>query len=369
MALKASPDDQALLLDLQALDTKLAQLDHKAKSLPQHAVLASLATELATVKSTALERTGAREDIAIELKRLEADVEVVETRIKRDSDRLEASSSVKDVAALEQELTALRKRRDDLEEIELTVMERLDVAEADLASTSAEVAALDERRQAVEAELAAALAEIANERTHTAANRQTIEGKVPADLLALYTKQRERYGTGASLLRFGVSSANGVKLNESDLQAIRAHERVGPLMARVLLIEADGGSRGNPGESGSGAIVVDQASGELLAEISLYGGIASNNVAEYKGMIAGVRRALEIDNDAELLIRLDSKLVVEQMSGRWKIKHPAMAELAAEARELLTGTPVRFEWMPRLQNSRADKLANLAMDLRRDTVR
>ena len=137
-------------------------------------------------------------------------------------------------------------------------------------------------------------------------------------------------------------------------------------MARVLIIEADGGSRGNPGESGSGAIVVDQGSGELLAEISLYGGIASNNVAEYKGMIAGVRRALEIDNDAELLIRLDSKLVVEQMSGRWKIKHPAMAELAAEARELLTGTPVKFEWIPREINTRADRLANLAMDLRKD---
>ena len=140
-------------------------------------------------------------------------------------------------------------------------------------------------------------------------------------------------------------------------------------MARVLIVEADGGSRGNPGESGSGAIVTDQSTGELLAEISLYGGIASNNVAEYKGMIAGVRRAIELDPDAELLVRLDSKLVVEQMSGRWKIKHPAMAELAAEARQILTGTPVRFEWMPRLQNSRADKLANLAMDLKRDTIR
>lgn len=140
-------------------------------------------------------------------------------------------------------------------------------------------------------------------------------------------------------------------------------------MARVLLVEADGGSRGNPGESGSGAIVADQGTGELLAEISLYGGIASNNVAEYKGMIAGVRRAIELDPDAELLVRLDSKLVVEQMSGRWKIKHPAMAELAAEAREVLTGTPVRFQWIPRLENSRADKLANLAMDLKRDTVR
>lgn len=140
-------------------------------------------------------------------------------------------------------------------------------------------------------------------------------------------------------------------------------------MARTLLIEADGGSRGNPGLSGSGAIVVDAASGELLAEIGLYGGIASNNVAEYKGMIAGVKRALEIDPDAELHIRMDSKLVVEQMMGRWKIKHPAMAELAAEARELLTGTPVRFEWIPRLENSRADKLANEAMDKKQDFLR
>ena len=140
-------------------------------------------------------------------------------------------------------------------------------------------------------------------------------------------------------------------------------------MVRLLVIEADGGSRGNPGESGSGAIVLDPVTGEVLAEISLYGGIASNNVAEYKGMIAGVSRAIEIDRDAELLVRLDSKLIVEQMMGRWKIKHPSMAELAAAAREVLTGTPVRFEWIPREINTRADKLANLAMDLKRDTIR
>jgi probable phosphoglycerate mutase len=137
-------------------------------------------------------------------------------------------------------------------------------------------------------------------------------------------------------------------------------------MARTLVIEADGGSRGNPGLSGSGAVVLDPLSGEILAEIGLYGGIASNNVAEYKAMIAGVRRALQLDPDAELHIRMDSKLVVEQMSGRWKIKHPDMADLAAQARELLTGTPVRFEWIPRLENSRADKLANLAMDMKAD---
>ncbi len=140
-------------------------------------------------------------------------------------------------------------------------------------------------------------------------------------------------------------------------------------MGRTLVIEADGGSRGNPGTSGSGAVVIDPASGEILAEIGLYGGIASNNVAEYKAMIAGVSRALELDPDAELHIRMDSKLVVEQMSGRWKIKHPDMAELAAQARQLLTGTPVRFEWIPRLENSRADRLANLAMDARADLQR
>jgi len=102
-------------------------------------------------------------------------------------------------------------------------------------------------------------------------------------------------------------------------------------VARTLVIEADGGSRGNPGQSGSGAVVIDPLTGEILAEIGLYGGIASNNVAEYKAMIAGARRALQLDPDAELHIRMDSKLVVEQMSGRWKIKHPDMAELAAEA--------------------------------------
>lgn len=140
-------------------------------------------------------------------------------------------------------------------------------------------------------------------------------------------------------------------------------------MSRRFIIEADGGSRGNPGPSGSGAVVIDDASGEIVAEVALFGGIATNNVAEYKGMIGGVRRALELDPGCELLIRMDSKLVVEQMSGRWKIKHPDMAVLASEARSLLAGTTVRFEWIPRGENSRADALANLAMDARADVQR
>ena len=137
-------------------------------------------------------------------------------------------------------------------------------------------------------------------------------------------------------------------------------------MVRSLVVEADGGARGNPGPAAYGAVVRDAGTGEVLAELAEYLGETTNNVAEYRGAIAGVEHARELDPGAVVEVRLDSKLVVEQMSGRWKIKHPDMADLAAEARELLTGTPVRFEWIPRLQNSRADKLANLAMDMRAD---
>jgi ribonuclease HI len=141
------------------------------------------------------------------------------------------------------------------------------------------------------------------------------------------------------------------------------------MAARELIVEADGGSRGNPGVAGSGSIVIDAGTGEVLAEVGTYVGIASNNVAEYRGLIAGIRKALEIEPDANLHIRMDSKLVIEQMSGRWKIKHPDMADLAAEARQLLTGTPVSFEWMPRIDNSRADKIANEAMDKKQSFMR
>lgn len=139
--------------------------------------------------------------------------------------------------------------------------------------------------------------------------------------------------------------------------------------SRELVVEADGGSRGNPGIAAGGSLVIDAATGEVLAEMGVYCGITTNNVAEYSGMIAGITRALEIDRDAGLHVRLDSKLVVEQMSGRWKIKNSNMADLAATARQVLTGTPVTFEWIPRAENSRADALANESMDTRRSFSR
>lgn len=142
-----------------------------------------------------------------------------------------------------------------------------------------------------------------------------------------------------------------------------AYGGVGALTAgRRLIVEADGGSRGNPGPAGYGAVVRDAVTGEVLAERAAGIGTATNNVAEYGGLIAGLTAAVELD-PAEVEVRMDSKLVVEQMSGRWQVKHPSMRPLAREAVSLVQQLPrVRFSWIPRAENSHADRLANEAMD-------
>jgi broad specificity phosphatase PhoE/ribonuclease HI len=132
---------------------------------------------------------------------------------------------------------------------------------------------------------------------------------------------------------------------------------------RRLVVEADGGSRGNPGPAGYGALVRDAESGRVLAERAASVGVATNNVAEYGGLVAGLQAAYDLDPGAQVEVRMDSKLVVEQMSGRWKIKHPDMQKLALQAQQLARRMgSVRYTWVPRAQNGAADALANSAMD-------
>ncbi len=102
--------------------------------------------------------------------------------------------------------------------------------------------------------------------------------------------------------------------------------------------------------------------GQVLAAVAVPLGKASNNVAEYSGLIAGLRLAREIDSQAMVEVRMDSKLVVEQMSGRWKIKHADMKRLADEASRILPPMQVRYTWVPRAENLDADRLSNEAMD-------
>ena len=137
--------------------------------------------------------------------------------------------------------------------------------------------------------------------------------------------------------------------------------------ARKVIVEADGGSRGNPGPAAYGAVLKDAETGAILAEEGTAIGKASNNVAEYRGLIAGLRLAAEHAPGAVVEARLDSKLVVEQLSGRWKIKHPDMQVLAREAAAAAPdGTT--YTWVPRADNAHADRLANEALDGSRDGV-
>lgn len=133
-------------------------------------------------------------------------------------------------------------------------------------------------------------------------------------------------------------------------------------MTRSLIVEADGGSRGNPGPAAYGSVVRDGATGAVLAELAEYIGEATNNVAEYRGTIAGLEHARSIDPEAVIEVRLDSKLVVEQMSGRWNIKHADMRALALRARAVFPAGQVSYTWVPRAQNGAADALVNEVLD-------
>lgn len=134
------------------------------------------------------------------------------------------------------------------------------------------------------------------------------------------------------------------------------------MSVREVIVEADGGSRGNPGPAGYGAVVFDADRVAVLAERREALGVTTNNVAEYRGLIAGLEAAAELGARV-VTVRMDSKLVVEQMSGRWKVKHASMVPLADRARRLAAGFDrVSYHWIPRKENAHADRLANEAMD-------
>ena len=134
-------------------------------------------------------------------------------------------------------------------------------------------------------------------------------------------------------------------------------------MTRRVIVEADGGSRGNPGPAGYGAVVRDAASGEVLAERKESLGRTTNNVAEYRGLIAGLQAAADL-GATSVAVRLDSKHHDEHMSGRWKVKHDGLIPLARQATAVRDQfDEITFEWIPREKNKHADRLANEAMDL------
>lgn len=134
-----------------------------------------------------------------------------------------------------------------------------------------------------------------------------------------------------------------------------------------FIVEADGGSRGNPGPAGSGAVIINADTGQVIYEVARFIGIATNNVAEYTALLAALQIIDSISERANVSVRMDSKLVIEQMAGRWKIKHPDMQILGAEVQRIVTRHSVSWQWIPRELNHRADALANRAMDASADS--
>ena len=244
---KASPEAQLRLLELADLDTELARLDHRRRTLPENAELAQLGERAAKVRDATTIADTNLADLDRDLARAERDVEQVRVRIERDNQRLDAGqvSNARELESLQNEVTSLRRRQGDLEEIVLELMERRETAQAlrDGAAAEAETVSADEAT--VTARRDAALAEIGEQAAKATAGRAAIVPDVPADLLALYDKIRASSGLGAAALRRGQCGGCREMLSTVELNEVRAaapdevirHEEC----RRILVRTADSG--------------------------------------------------------------------------------------------------------------------------------
>lgn len=221
MALSAPAEKQALLLELADCDVSLSRAHAALSSLRKTLHIDTLEAAVEEIKSRRHDALIELEGIRAELARAESDVEIVEARIAKDTERLQNTSSPKDAQGLEHELESLRQRRSNLEDIELAIMERLEGVDATMAGLEAELSVAEHALRAAGDDEARESERLQSEMLATGSRRAKLVEQLPEDLYALYERQRERYGIGASHLRAGISSASGVALTESDLQNIR----------------------------------------------------------------------------------------------------------------------------------------------------
>jgi predicted nucleic acid-binding Zn-ribbon protein len=222
--LKADPSRQWRLLDLQAIDTRLDQIAHARKSLPEHARLAELEAKAEGLDSLLVRARTELGDIQREVAKAEADVQLVRDRAARDQARLDAGTgSAKDLTAIQHELASLVRRQSELEDVELEVMERAEDAESAVAQLDVERATLTEQLTAATEARDAALADLDAEAVQVAAPRADIVAGVGADLVALYDKIRAQSGgLGAAPLRQRRCGGCQLELNNVDMNRIKA---------------------------------------------------------------------------------------------------------------------------------------------------
>ena len=222
--MKASPEEQARLLELGRIDTELVRLAKTRASLPARQVAEDAEAQLQDARE---QLRLARDDVdgyQADAKRAESDVVLVEKRITLDKERLQATTSAKDAQGLEHELESLLARRTLLEDVQLEVMEKLEAATSVLETATAHAEDIQSRLDAALADIASQSAELDQTKSAFLAEREQVVSALPTELVELYDRQRERYGHGVSELRGGVSTASGVQLTELDLQEIRHAE-------------------------------------------------------------------------------------------------------------------------------------------------
>ncbi|MFJ8687238.1 zinc ribbon domain-containing protein [Micromonospora wenchangensis] len=220
--MKAEPQVQRRLLDLQAIDTTLAQLAHRRRSLPERAELEGLARELSALEDERVRAQVAVDDLDRDIARLEKDIDQVRARKSKDEARLASGSGpARELEALQHELVSLNRRQGDLEDAELELMEQRETAQATLDGIEARIAEARDRRAAVEQRRDESLAEIAKEEEFKQGARKPLAADLPTDLVTLYDKIREDTGLGAALLTAGRCGGCRLELSGADLARIR----------------------------------------------------------------------------------------------------------------------------------------------------
>ncbi|NES13977.1 MULTISPECIES: zinc ribbon domain-containing protein [Micromonospora] len=220
--MKADPKVQRRLLDLQAIDTALAQLAHRRRTLPELAELEALARQLSALEDERARAQVAVDDLDRDIARLEKDIDQVRARKSKDEARLAAGSGpARELEALQHELASLNRRQGDLEDAELELMEQRETAQGVLDGVERRIAEARDRRAAAEQRRTESLAEIAKEEEFKRGARQPLAGDLPSDLVALYDRIREDTGLGAALLTGARCGGCRLELSGADLARIR----------------------------------------------------------------------------------------------------------------------------------------------------
>ncbi|UIZ17366.1 zinc ribbon domain-containing protein [Streptomyces sp. R527F] len=223
--MNAAPADQIRLLDVQALDTRLAQLSHKRSSLPEHAEIEQLGSDLAQLRDLLVASTTEESDTAREQTKAEQDVDQVRQRAVRDQQRLDsgAVSSPKDLESLQREITSLAQRQGDLEDVVLEIMERREAAQERVAELTERVSAVQAKVDDATARRDAATAELDAETATVTKDRQVVAEVVPADLMKLYDKLRvQQGGVGAARLYQRRCEGCRLELNMAEVGDVKA---------------------------------------------------------------------------------------------------------------------------------------------------